>query len=397
MALLKQKTLWLGVLGALAALSVFGAAMIGSIAGAKPQALPVALVVLDEPVRLPSGETLAVGAMVKEKLLANAQLPVKWDVVGTEAEARAGMDAQAYYGALILPADMSAGVLSLQTGSPRPGVVQIVSNDGMNMQAATAVKQILQQAMKLIGHELSKQALGSIGKQTPQLPVAAAQSLLTPIEVREETVHPVGANHASGSAPGMLTQILWIGCLIASAILFLTARKTAADGARSGTTVLLQTIVGIVLTGAVSGFIVWMASGWYGMELANAGKVWLALWLAGLAFFFLQSSLLVWIGLPAMAVLVLLMFFSMPVLNLAPEFLPRATHDWLYSWTPLRFAASELRQTLYFDGVASSAPNAAVLWWVAGVGLALQLASALRKGGARERNGGAVSAAAEGR
>ncbi|MFS0723665.1 hypothetical protein [Paenibacillus sp. 1P07SE] len=40
--------------------------------------------------------------------------------------------------------------------------------------------------------------------------------------------------------------------------------------------------------------------------------------------------------------LVLLMFFSMPLLNMAPEFLSQTTRDWIYSWTPLRFAVGGL-------------------------------------------------------
>ncbi|MGG4342439.1 hypothetical protein [Paenibacillus lautus] len=73
-----------------------------------------------------------------------------------------------------------------------------------------------------------------------------------------------------------------------------------------------------------------------------------------------------------------LMFFSMPLLNMAPEFLPQATQNWLYSWTPLRFAASALRDVMYFDRVSASSANAAVLWSVAGGFLVLLLASVLK-------------------
>jgi hypothetical protein len=132
------------------------------------------------------------------------------------------------------------------------------------------------------------------------------------------------------------------------------------------------------MTGFVSGFLVWMASSWYGMELVNADSLWMFMWLAGSAFFLLQSTLINWLGFPAMGIMVLLMFFSMPLLNMAPEFLPKATQDWLYSWTPLRYAASGLRNVMYFDGVAPSATNTTVLWSVSGGFLVLLLASALR-------------------
>lgn len=380
MGFLRQKMPWIGALAVLLVLAIFGVAMMGSIAGAKPKSLPVALVALDQPVELPSGETLAVGDMMKGMLQANSQLPIHWEIVNSEAEAREGLDSQKYYGALVLPEDLSAGILSLQSPAPKPAVVQVLANEGMSTQASTAVRQMLGQAMKMAGAELSKQALTMIGSQTDMLPVTTAQALLIPFEVHEEVVHPVGAKHASGNAPGMLIQILWIGCLILSVFLFQALQKAVNDGSSRGIAIVLQGAAGLLLAGLVSGFLVWMASSWYGMELANGGSVWLMLWLAGSAFFLLQSTLLNWIGLPAMGILVLLMFFSMPLLNMAPEFLPQATQDWLYSWTPLRFAASALRDVMYFDGYAPSSSHSAVMWFIAGGFLVLLLASTFKKG-----------------
>ncbi|MEI0740123.1 hypothetical protein VQ056_31800 [Paenibacillus sp. JTLBN-2024] len=146
-----------------------------------------------------------------------------------------------------------------------------------------------------------------------------------------------------GNAPGLLTQMMWIGGLVTGVVLFLAGRKAVAAGSRRWTVSAMQAFAGLAIAGIASGFILWMASSWYGMELANVGEVWLFFWLAGSAFFLLQSSLLNWIGFPAMPLLVLLMFFSVPLLNAAPEFLSQATREWIYSWTPLRFAAEGLR------------------------------------------------------
>ena len=138
-------------------------------------------------------------------------------------------------------------------------------NEGMSTQASTAVKQMLGQAMKMAGG-LSNQALTMISTQTDMSPVTTAQALLTPFEVQEEVVHPVGINHASGNAPGMLVQILWIGCLIISVFMFQAPQKAVADGA-AGEPRLWR--AGLPLAGLASGFLVWMASSWYGMEFTN--------------------------------------------------------------------------------------------------------------------------------
>ncbi|XID91629.1 hypothetical protein ACF3MZ_24470 [Paenibacillaceae bacterium WGS1546] len=155
-------------------------------------------------------------------------------------------------------------------------------------------------------------------------------------------------------------------------------------GASRGMVAAVQAVAGALIAGIASGFVVWMASSWYGMELVNAGATWLLLWLIGTTFYLIQSSLLNWIGLPSMAILVLLMFFSMPLLNMAPESLSATTRNWIYSWTPLRFAADGLRETMYFGGLNAVGTSGTVLWSVAGAFLLLLLASGFKRSKAKE-------------
>ncbi|MWC29382.1 YhgE/Pip domain-containing protein [Paenibacillus sp. MMS18-CY102] len=390
MAFLKQKMVWIGLLILVLVLVVFGAAMMGSVVSIKPKDVPVALVVLDQPVDLPAGGKLAIGDTLKEKLTGNKNLPITWTVVASEEEARAGLDDREYYGALVLPADLSAGVASMMSPAPKAATALVIANEGLNTQASTVVKQGLGLAIKMVNTELSKSMLEQMGKATGQIPVASAQALLSPINVTEETVHAVGSNNATGNAPGMLTQIMWMGSLVTAMVLFLSNGSARKAGLGKWQALIAQPIVGTVFVGIGSGFLVWMASSWYGMELAQATATWLFLWLAGAAFFFIQSALLGWIGFPAMGILVVLMFFSMPLLNMAPEFLSAASHDWIYSWTPLRFVAVGLREVMYFGGLDAASGNAAVLWSIAGGFLVLLLLSGLKKGKAQAASNSAA-------
>lgn len=384
MKMLTQKMMWLGMALVLIVLTVFGVAMMGSVLGSKPKELPVALVVLDQPAELPTGGTFAVGERIREKLVSNPAMPFVWHIVDSEEKAREGLDKREYYGAMVIPADLSSGLLSLAAPSPIHPNVKIIANEGMNTQASMVVRQAMRQAMKMISGELLQLLLGQIGQQTEQIPVETAKALMTPVNVQEEVVHPPGVNHASGNAPGLLTQIMWIGSLVTGVVLFLASQKAVAAGSRRWTVSALQAIGGLAIVGMSSGFTIWMASSWYGMELENAGETWLFLWLAGSAFFLLQSSLLNWIGFPAMPLLVLLMFFSVPLLNMAPEFLSQTTRDWIYLWTPLRFAAGGLREVMYFGGLDAVGSNAFVLWGVAGGFLVLLLTSGFKAGRATE-------------
>jgi len=380
MSFFKQKSLWMGSIAVFVALMIFGLAMMGSVLSAKPKSLPVALVVLDQPVDLPTGEKLALGEMVKLNITGLEQLPIKWIDLDSESAAQEKLDSQKIYGALVIPANFSSGILSIQSSTPMPSTVKLIVNEGMNTQAVTAVKAMLNQLMDGISGELSDLLIKQIGQQAEQIPVQTAKALFTPFHVEEAAVHSAGANNGNGTAPNLLTQISWIGCLVLSIFLYFAAQHAGRTTTRRIGPFTLQLLVGILLTAVISGFIVWMANSWYGMHMDDPSQVWLFLWLVAAAFFILQSALLNWIGIPAMGLLVLLLFFSLPILNLAPEFMPQATQDWLYSWTPFRYASSGLRTIMYYGGEEGMSLPILVMWWIAGVGAIVLLASSVRKG-----------------
>ncbi|MBA2943157.1 DUF3533 domain-containing protein [Paenibacillus sp. CGMCC 1.16610] len=371
MSFFKMKTARIGFVVVFVVILVFGLALMGSVLSAKPQDLPVALVILDQPATLPDGNALAVGEMVKEKLKGIAELPVKWVEVSSEAELATQLDEQKVYGALVLPADISSGVASLQSPSPKPATVRIVLNEGTNAQAVSAVRMILQQVTNTISSQLAGQLLSQVGQHTQQMPVSAANALLHPFQLTEQVVHPAGSNNANGNAPNLLVQIMWLACMVASAFLFVTARQHGQNRRSLAGTVASQLTAGVLLVTVASAFLLWMAHAWYGMAIAQPGATWLYLWLMAVAFLLVQTALLNWIGLPSMLLLVLIFFFSMPVIGMPQELLPQVAADWLYSWTPFRYAAVGLRSIMYFDGKGVLSQSLYVLAGMAAAGLIL--------------------------
>jgi YhgE/Pip-like protein len=378
MSFVKMKTARIGFAVVFVVIMVFGLALMGSVLSAKPQNLPVALVVLDQPANLPDGSTLAVGEVVKEKLKGIAELPVKWVEVSSEAELATQLNEQKVYGALVLPADLSSGIASLQSPSPKPATVRIVLNEGTNTQAVSAVRMILQQATNTLSSQLAGQLLGQIGQHTQQMPVSAASALLHPFQVTEQAVHPAGSNNANGGAPNLLVQILWLACMVTSAFMFLTAQHHSINRRSLTGTVTSQLTAGVVLVTIASAFLLWMAHAWYGMAIAQMRSTWLYLWLMAAAFFLVQTALLNWIGMPSMILLVLIFFFSMPVIGMPQELLPQVTADWLYSWTPFRYAAAGLRSIMYFDGEGALSQSLYVLVGMAAAGLILAALSVFK-------------------
>ncbi|MCR8658804.1 YhgE/Pip domain-containing protein [Paenibacillus endoradicis] len=357
---------------------IFGVAMFGSIAGAKPQQLPVALIVLDEGVTMPDGSNYNAGTTIAEQLQANAQLPFKWQHMTSEEELQLQFDNQEVYGAIVLPKELSANLLSLATPTPQQAVMKAFYNEGMNSQATSVIKQVMNNVIVVMNGQLSQKLLDQVSKQNGGvIPATIATELISPIELKEQIVHPIGERQAMGNAPGLLTQMLWISNLITAAALFFLLRKFNTTIIHPLKNRVEQATIGLILPIVSSALMIWMASSWYGMELVSSVETWVWLTIVSYSFFYMQSALLNWIGLPAMGLLVLLMFFSMPVMNLAPQFLSDTTVTYLYNWTPLRIATSSIREVLYFGGLQFNTNTAITIITIAVVSLVLLITSSV--------------------
>ena len=155
----ETKMMWLGMVLVLIVLTVFGVAMMGSVLGSKPKEVPVALVILTSR-QSADWRNVCGREVIREKLLSSPAMPFVWHVVDSEEKAREGLDKREYYGAMVIPADLSGGLLSLATHSPIHPNVKIISNEGMNTQASMVVGQAMGQAMKMINGELLRHCLG---------------------------------------------------------------------------------------------------------------------------------------------------------------------------------------------------------------------------------------------
>lgn len=213
------------------------------------------------------------------------------------------------------------------------------------------LKQAMPSIMPVINGAIRDQLTELVGAQTGgMIPASMVVMLSSPIQLNEEVVHPIPNRNAMGNAPGLFAQLLWVSNLALALVLFFGLRKINLLSSYGIKNRLQQLSFGIVLPPLFAALIVWMAESWYGMELASSLHTWIWLMLIGYSFFFLQSALFNLIGFPATALIVLLMFFSLPIVNMAPQFLSEVTNTFIYSWSPLRLAASSVRSLLYFDG-----------------------------------------------
>lgn len=351
----KQKHPYIAIIAVFLVILLLGIAQLGSSVNPVPKNLPVLLVQMDAGEKLPTGQDMNFGKLIQDKITAapaaaDTVSPLKWKTMASEQEALAAMDREEAYAAIVIPADFSHKLASLASPQPTASSLTLYVNQGMNNTAATMANQVLSQIITGVNGQVREQLLALVSQKGGTLTVDQTKAFATPIVVTSKNVNAVGTSSANGNAPVVLTQLAWFGAMVTTLLLFMAAGKATQTGSHShrfGIQV-SQLLSGLVITAAAAGSILLVAGQWLGLSIPDYGKIFLFLALVGFAFFLLQTAVVSWLGLKGVPLFVLVFFFGAPVLSLPPELLPNFSHDWLYSWLPLRFSAEGLRDLFYF-------------------------------------------------
>lgn len=379
----KQKQVWLGLLAITVVVTILAFANFGSTMSPLPQNMPVALVMQDTGAKLPTGQEMNFGKLIQEKLTAGTTptgdpSPVVFTVLDSEQAALDALDRQTYYGAVVLPADMTQKLLSLQSPQPQSAEVKILVNQGKNFNGAQAVGTGLEKMIAAVNVQLRDQLLTQIEQRGGSLSVTQARALATPLTATVLPVNAVGANSVGGNAPVMLTSLMWLSGMIGTVLLFLARGKVQVPGRRFGAWV-AQLLTGAVYAGLAAAVALLITQGVLGMDVPDSGRLWLFLTFVCYSFFLLQTMVVNWLGFAGMPLFILVFFFGGPVLGMPMEFLPGVTQDWLMSWLPLRFAVEGLRDILYFQKDLNLTAPATTLGIIAAASAVLALLAVVKK------------------
>lgn len=343
-----------------------------------PKHLPIGLVVSDE------GE---MGTTLSQALLANAPEVVKFTQYESVEELTAAMDEKEAYGALVIPTDFSSKLATLQTPTPEKALMQIYINEGANATVATVVQTALTTMVSMMNTNVSTQMLTAVGEKTEEMketldPILAAQGENSPLAQVGAMISPIAPDKVQdfanpiqteivkvhevnglASVPASLLTVVWFASLIGAVMLFLAGNKrtfaTKADKLKFNT---LQSISPFVYA-IVGGYVITWYSTWIlGFDYASFNKVALFVSLAIAAFIFMIFATLRWLKLPSIILYVLMMFFSMAAVQLAPEMVPDFYRDYLISWLPLRFFVEGLKDVLFFTGNVFNKYGIVLVW-----------------------------------
>ncbi len=381
--LFRQKILWLGLIAMLTVITLLIFAVLGSSVEPTPEDMPVALVVLDRGAEIPGGQMVNFGKTIRENIIKPQPVteapPLKWTVLSSEKEALDVLDSEEYYGAIIIPEDLSSKVASLQGPAPVTGEIKMYVNQGMNSTAATLITQMTGKIAENINAGLSNQILQGIKNKGGMVGAEQVSALANPIRLTTITANRVPPRSASGNAPGPLTQLAWMGGMVTTVFIFLARKRTLANRRLDhALNIIAQVIAGAIYAAFASlAAFIWI-KGVLDMSISDSAGFCFYFGIICFCFFLIQSCVLNWLGMPGIALFILVFFFGLPILTMPPEMLPSFTRNWIYPWIPMRFGTEIFRDILYFGkGINLDTPMT-VLGLTGGVSFILSLLTVLK-------------------
>ncbi len=331
--------------------------------------IPIGFLNADEGV---AGENL--GLMFEKAIIGQDNESIKWVHFGSIVEMNEALENKEIYGGLVLPADLTESVFSLNGEEPRQAVVRVVLNEGMNEIGANTVQGI---TAGIIGHmnmQVRSDTLGNMQEMDLQLQPGQFMVLSEPLVQQIEKYSPVG-EQGRGQLPLMFTVLLWLGSLIGSLMIWLLLHNKNQIPTRFVRTQLLS---GALLAIIQSFSTLVVLGGLMGMELGNYGYLIMFLIITSYVFFLIQSSVLNWLGFKGWPILILIWLFGLPVVSLPPEFLSSFYRVGIYTWIPFRFSVEGLNSILFFDAGGNLTNMLGVLGIIGAVFMVVILASQVK-------------------
>lgn len=343
-----------------------------------PTARPVAKNV---PVGIVNEDNGAMGKQVTDKLTSldsfgegKSATTLNWTTVSSKADLKKAMDQEKYYGAIVIPKDFSKHMGEM-TKTGKSTSVDIVINQAMNATLANNIQVLLSGMITTMSTNMGQEMLNQFKANNVPLQGVNIDAITKPVTSNVEIVHSVKDKNSASSA---YFQPLWMASLFATFLIYTAGKSVNIKHKRE----LWQLRLGQVGFIAIIAPIIGMTTTWLVTQILNYTyddfwKMAFFSMIGAASFMLIMFALEMWLGFAALPVIALLMLFSAPLMQLAPEMIPAVYHDWLFPWLPIKFLLDGAKSIVYY-GAELFNPNTWNLILVGSVGLVLTFTSIIK-------------------
>ncbi|TDM05216.1 YhgE/Pip domain-containing protein [Macrococcus lamae] len=263
----------------------------------------------------------------------------------------------------------------------KKGQLDVIINQGASSQAATISDNMLSGMGENINKMTSKQAVTQLGDNNIKVSATDMDKLMNPVTVKHTTLNKIKDHQANGMAGMLLFTPIWMGSLVTGVLLFFAFRTSGlvTQGERLKAT-FMQALMA-ALAAVVSSILgVWFITQVLDFYMPDITQTTIFIAISMFGFIMLILGVMAWLGMKAIPLFVLLLFFSMQMLTLPKQMLSDFYQKYVLSWNPFNFYADGLRELIYLHKDLTLNTPVIVMIGFASFGLASALlAAAVRK------------------
>ncbi|MCI2771005.1 YhgE/Pip domain-containing protein [Staphylococcus warneri] len=384
MNIFKSKLLWLTPIAIILILMIFAIAFYPAF-NSKPKDMPIAIVNHDEGTSI-QGKKMNIGDKLEDKLLDSDSKAIKWVKVDSEKDAKKGMENEKYYGAAIFEKDFSKHAMSKtqkvvmdskkaemkekvesgevpaqqaqmmakkmgnQSVDVKQAQLKTIVSQGSSLQGSQMATNVLSGMGDNINKQITKQSLQTLEKQNVKVDAKDIDSVTNPVKVDNEKINKVKDHQGGGNAPFLMFMPIWMGSIVISVLLFFAFRTSGNIKIAHR---LIASVGQIVFT-AIAAFAgsfayVYFMGGALGFDFDHPNRVAIFVALAIMGFVGLILGTMTWLGMKSVPIFFIAMFFSMQMVMLPKQMLPKFYQRYIVDWNPFVHYATSLKEIIYMN------------------------------------------------
>ncbi|PTI21106.1 YhgE/Pip domain-containing protein [Staphylococcus warneri] len=384
MNIFKSKLLWLTPIAIILILMIFAIAFYPAF-NPKPKDMPIAIVNHDEGTSI-QGKKMNIGDKLEDKLLDSDSKAIKWVKVDSEKDAKQGMEDEKYYGAAIFEKDFSKHAMSKtqkvvmdskkaemkekvesgevpaqqaqmmakkmgnQSVDVKQAQLKTIVSQGSSLQGSQMATNVLSGMGDNINKQITKQSLQTLEKQNVKVDAKDIDSVTNPVKVDNEKINKVKDHQGGGNAPFLMFMPIWMGSIVISVLLFFTFRTSGNIKIAHRLIASVGQIIFTVIAAFLGSFAyVYFMGGALGFDFDHPNRVATFVALAIMGFVGLILGTMTWLGMKSVPIFFIAMFFSMQMVMLPKQMLPKFYQRYIVDWNPFVHYATSLKEIIYMN------------------------------------------------
>lgn len=384
MNIFKSKLLWLTPIAIILILMIFAIAFYPAF-NPKPKDMPIAIVNHDEGTSI-QGKKMNIGDKLEDKLLDSDSKAIKWVKVDSEKDAKQGMEDEKYYGAAIFEKDFSKHAMSKtqkvvmdskkaemkekvesgevpaqqaqmmakkmgnQSVDVKQAQLKTIVSQGSSLQGSQMATNVLSGMGDNINKQITKQSLQTLEKQNVKVDAKDIDSVTNPVKVDNEKINKVKDHQGGGNAPFLMFMLIWMGSIVISVLLFFAFRTSGNIKIAHRLIASVGQIIFTVIAAFLGSFAyVYFMGGALGFDFDHPNRVATFVALAIMGFVGLILETMTWLGMKSVPIFFIAMFFSMQMVMLPKQMLPKFYQRYIVDWNPFVHYATSLKEIIYMN------------------------------------------------